>query len=202
MLISCLKQSINHQTEFKVQILQSVLLFPLCLLDMLRSCICHTFETKSETPPWTPQLSPPSAGKEPLSPTPVEPQPHEKHCDCLWTEDLWFLNVYGYICSGEWLSFFFSFLFNLFYYCHEFVHIHSGLRFFQDVQLAVICILLVYGLLEGLFSRFFEFITPADMKKHMKETLKLKLWIDCGCDAVTSLQHTASSAAGAFPTFE
>lgn len=68
-------------------------------------------------------------------PTPVVSQPHEKHCDRLWswTEDLWFLNVYGYICTGELLAFC-----NLFNYSHQFVNVPSDFSFLQDVQLDLI----------------------------------------------------------------
>lgn len=41
-----------------------------------------------------------------------------------------------------------------------------------------------------------------NIKMDIKETLELQLWIESGCDAVTSLQHTVSSAVGALPTFE
>lgn len=140
----------NHQARVWVTINKCyrVLCYFHSVLFLLRidkslSCICRAFvivAKQKKTKQWDSSLDSSTLSSlcwEGVAslPTPVVSQPHEKHCDRLWSwsEDLWFLNVYGYICTGELLAFC-----NLFNYSHEFVNIPSDFSFLQDVQLDVI----------------------------------------------------------------
>lgn len=71
------KKSPSKSLSYNKQMLQSALLFSFCVISSQNRHVAFTYlprfcyrrktekdKKKSETPPWTPQLSPPSAGKE------------------------------------------------------------------------------------------------------------------------------------------
>lgn len=123
----------------------------------------------------------------------VEPRPHEKSCDGSRAEDLWlfFLNVYGHICSGESLPYFL-----------KPTLLYSRISAF--ISTLVSCEMLNFDGLILIFAlqgcEIFCFLGCFWVYSSCwcAEVYKRDFKIDCGCDAVTSLQHTV----GAHPTFE